>query len=242
MAKPPQPQQCVHCLNFTERLNWDHVFPLSWYPDTTERNEEKWKIPSCVACNDAYGKIEKDFLLRAGLCLNHDDPACRGIRERVMRSLDPNRAKNKKDRNARMAKRKEILSELLEGGAIPQEAAYPGLGERWNRIVDYQVAIPIPADHFQRMTEKIVRGLFFIEEGKLIEPPYVVEQFALHDDAALPVRDLLRKYGHTYARPPGLTIRRAVVAEDGVSSIVEILFWRQFSSFASVVISAGDER
>jgi hypothetical protein len=28
--------------------DWDHVFPISWYPDTTPPDLEKWKIPSCL--------------------------------------------------------------------------------------------------------------------------------------------------------------------------------------------------
>jgi hypothetical protein len=32
------------------------------------------------------------------------------------------------------------------------------------------------ADSFRRLTEKIVRGIVYIEDKKIIEPPYAVEE------------------------------------------------------------------
>jgi hypothetical protein len=62
MAKNPGRGQCVHCLKGTQERNWDHVFPKSWYPDTTGADTEKWQIPSCLSCNDRYGKLECDLI------------------------------------------------------------------------------------------------------------------------------------------------------------------------------------
>ena len=81
MAKRPEPGKCIHCLVEFEKLNWDHVFPESWYPDTTPNDLYKWKIPSCIKCNDDYGRIEKDLMIRIGLCLNPGNPSSK-------RSLD----------------------------------------------------------------------------------------------------------------------------------------------------------
>ena len=138
--RKPFPQQCVHCLRHSQEMSWDHVFPVSWYPDTTPENEEKWKIPSCVRCNGEYGRLEQDFLTRVALCLNPEDPACAGIVERVMNSLNPELATTPRERRARVAKRGQIRAELLEGTAIPTEATYPGLGERWGRLPSEGVA------------------------------------------------------------------------------------------------------
>ena len=55
------PGKCVHCLKDVEERNSDHVFPESWYPDSTPPNLEKWQIPSCIPCNSEYGKLEQDF-------------------------------------------------------------------------------------------------------------------------------------------------------------------------------------
>jgi hypothetical protein len=235
LAKKPKPGPCVHCLRHSEELNWDHVFPLSWYPDTTPANEEKWKIPSCPACNAEYGRIERDLLIRLGHCLDPDDPASKSIVEKAIRAVRASAAGSEKDRKARAAKRQAIRGELMQGADIPREATYPGMGERWNRPVEEQVAIGIPVESVQRMTEKIARGLFFIEDGKLIEPPFQIEHFPVHADAAQPVKQLINRFGKTHSRPPGLIVRRAVVPDDGMSSLFEITFWGQFVAYATVL-------
>jgi len=70
MAKRPGKGRCVHCLKEGVERNWGHVFPQSWYPNTTAADLEKWQIPSCVACNDRYGKLERDLIGRLGLALD----------------------------------------------------------------------------------------------------------------------------------------------------------------------------
>jgi hypothetical protein len=235
LAKRPKPGPCVHCLRYEDELSWDHVFPISWYPDTTPANEEKWKIPSCVPCNAAYGRLEQDFLLRVGLCLDPDDPASQSIVETAMRAVRPSAATSDRDRKARAAKQQSILAEIMQGADIPREATYPGMGEKWSRPLEEQVAVPIPVEYVQRMTEKIARGLFYIQDGKLVEPPFQIEHFAVHEDSARPVRDVINRFGKTYARPPGLIVRRAVVPSDGTSSLFEITFWGQFKAYASVL-------
>ena len=44
MAKNPGKDRCVHCLKEGVERNWDHVFPNSWYPDTTAADMEKCKF------------------------------------------------------------------------------------------------------------------------------------------------------------------------------------------------------
>jgi hypothetical protein len=94
MAKPPGPGKCVHCLAEVAERDWDHVLPISWYPDTTPPDLEKWKIPSCLPCNHGYSKIEGDFRDRVGLCLDPDNPASKSIVEAAMRSIDAEKGRD----------------------------------------------------------------------------------------------------------------------------------------------------
>jgi len=50
-----------------------------------------------------------------------------------------------------------------------------------------------------------------------------------------PVREAIDKFGTTYAREPGVAVRRAVAPEDGMSSMFEIEFWGQFKTYAFVI-------
>jgi len=234
MAKRPPPGKCVHCLADPVARNWDHIFPKSWYPDTSATNLCKWQIPSCVPCNSALGAIEEDFLRRIALCLDPFDPASRSIVQKALRSMKPTEARNERDRNVRGALRQRILGETLEGDAIPQSGTFPGMGEKWGQPRDEQVAIRIPAASFRRITEKIVRGIFHVEDRKYIEPPYKIDFFALDSSDGGPVRAIIDRFGAAYAREPGIVVRRAVAPEDGLSSVFEIEFWQQFMTYATV--------
>jgi hypothetical protein len=67
MRKASGPGRCVYCLKDYQSGSWDHVFPRSWYPNTTPQDMEKWKVPSCIPCNHEFSKTEQDLLIRLGL-------------------------------------------------------------------------------------------------------------------------------------------------------------------------------
>jgi hypothetical protein len=234
MAKRPKPGKCVHCLDDPVVRDWDHVFPLSWYPDTTSSNLYKWQIPSCIPCNRALGAVEEDFLRRAALCLDPADSASASVVRKALRSMRPSAAKNERDRKVRARLRQRMLDGVLEGDAIPNEGIYPGMGEKWDRPRNEQVAVLIPADSFRRITEKIVRGIFYVEDEKFIEPPFSVEFFVLDTVVGRTIRSMIDEYGRTYAREPGIVVCRAVAVDDRTSSLFEIEFWKQFKTYASV--------
>ena len=102
MAKrSPGVGKCVHCLNDPVTRNWDHVFPRSWYPDTTPPNIAKWKVPSCLECNRELGIIENDLFVRLAPTLDPALPGSSGLYERARRAIDPASAKNKNESRAR---------------------------------------------------------------------------------------------------------------------------------------------
>jgi hypothetical protein len=234
MAKRPLPGRCVHCLKVFEKLTWDHVFPEGWYPETTPANLEKWKIPSCLPCNKLHAEGEAELLVRIGLCIDPDDPNNAGIVEKALRALTPSAARNERDARARAAHRQKILKQIFTGAAIPYQAVYPRFGplpgihdEEAERI-----AIPISAKALRRLTEKIVRGITHIEDGKFIERPYKVEQYVLSDEAAGPIRQILQRFGKAYDRGPGINVVRAVVPEDQMSAVYGIEIWGRLTAYA----------
>src|SRR5262249_29070982 len=209
-------------------------FPKSWYPDSSPPDLYKWQIPSCISCNNALGAIEEEFSRLVSLCLDPDDIASRSIVQKVLRSMKPLEAKNERERNVRAALGRRVLTEALEGAAIPQVGTYPGMGEKWGRPIEEQTAVLIPADSFRRIAEKIVRGIFYVEDNKFIEPPYIVEFFALDPSNGKHIRQMIDRFGKTYAREPGIVVGRAVAPEDGMTSLFEIELWHQFKMYASV--------
>lgn len=233
MAKPPN-GKCVHCLAESVERDWDHVFPQSWYPDETPENIEKWKVPSCIDCNSRYGRMESDLLSRISLSLDPTDPASRSVIYAAMRSMQPSVGRNEKDSRHRAARRQRILDDTRQGAEIPEGGLVPGMGERWGRALEDQVAVLVPADSLEKMAEKIVRGIFFVEDSKFIEPPYAIELCFLEGEAERHWKNMLDRFSQTYERPPGIVVRRAVTPEDGISSVFEILLWQQFRMYAHV--------
>jgi hypothetical protein len=238
MAKRPEPGKCIHCLRDPVERNWDHVFPESWYPDTTPANLYKWQIPSCIPCNSQLGKIEDEFRVLVAFCLDPKAPASRSIVEKALRAINPELAKSPSDRRARESLARRVKRHIVGGHKIPQAGIYPTLGEKWGRPPGQGIGIRIPAESFRCLTEKIVRGIFYIEDKKFIEPPYRIQFFALDEAGAMPAREVLNQFGFTYAREPGISVRRAVVPEDRMSSIFEIEFWGQFKTHAAITDDA----
>src|SRR5258707_602015 len=74
--------KCVHCLKDNVELTSDHMFPKAWYPDATPKDLEKWQIPSCLDCNQRYGKLENDLLGRVALTLDAKNPLLPGLLKR----------------------------------------------------------------------------------------------------------------------------------------------------------------
>ena len=234
MAKRPPPGKCVHCLRDKVIRTWDHVFPKSWYPTTTPPNVAKWKIPACKQCNGEYGSLEADLKIRFALCLDPDDPDHGSLVQDGLRALNPAYARNERDRGKRIAKARQLQREFRSGADVPAESIYPNFEEKWNRPPDEQTGILLPAGSLRRVAEKIARGVFYLEDGRFIEPPYVVEFSALADEAAKPIMDLLSRFGKVYAREPGIVITRAVVPADGLSSALSIEIWRRLRMYVAI--------
>lgn len=234
MGQKPHPGKCIHCLHWQKELTWDHVFPKAWYPQTTPADLYKWQVPSCRECNRTYGQLEEDLLLRLALCVDPSDPKCAGIVEKGLRALNPTYAKNEKDRRARLAKRNQILRESFQGKDIPLQAVYPNFGLYEHLPIEEQTAITIKADSVRKLSEKIVKGIFYLEDGHFIQPPYKISFYVLSDTGAEPIMEMLEKFGSVHAREPGIVVSRAVVPEDQTSSFFCIEIWGRFKMYAAV--------
>ena len=237
MAKRPAPGRCVHCLLPFGKLTWDHVFPSGWYPDGTPNNIEKWKIPACRDCNLQHSKSEGELLIKLGMCIDPDDSRSAGIADKAIRATQSSQGRDERDAARREALRQKLLAQTLKGEKVPRSAIYPGFGPMAELPEREQVAMPISATAIRRLAEKVVRGLIYVLDGKLVEQPYVVEVHVLDDAGATPIREALVKHGKAFERGPGITVTRAVTPEDGLSGFYEVEIWGRFKVYVSVMDS-----
>ena len=201
--RKPGPGKCVHCLKYTPARNWDHVFPQSWYPDCTPDDLEKWKIPSCVSCNNSYSVIEGDLLVRFGMLFGPEDLAASGIGAKALRALDPRYAKDERDARARKKKRKRILDEIKVLVEPPGAGILPGMGPRpYFKYSSYPV-LPIPREPLTRMAEKFVRGLHYVVRNQFIEPPLEIQITFCKEEDVEDVSALILRSGQVTHRGPG---------------------------------------
>ncbi len=235
MAKAPPSGQCVHCLGRFDSLNWDHVFPSGWYPDTTPANLEKWKIPSCRECNHEHSKNEGDLLIKLGMCIDPDDAMSAGIGEKALRATRASEGRDERDVARREATRRKLLSQVLEGDNIPRQAIYPGFGPQSEQAVQDQAALPISAKGLRRLAEKVVRGLIYLTDGRFVDAPFTLQTYVLDDVGAKPIREALAKYGTVFERGPGIKVTRAVTPEDGMSGFYEVEIWGRLKMYVSVM-------
>ena len=63
IRRPKGDGRCIHCRETLVEATKDHVFPSSWYPDTTPDEVQRWTAPSCQRCNVESGRLEEDLLV-----------------------------------------------------------------------------------------------------------------------------------------------------------------------------------
>lgn len=234
MSKKFGAGRCVHCLQHSPDLTSDHVFPASWYPDSTPQNIEKWQMPACRKCNAEYGKLERDLLLRFGLCLGPSEFAALGVSDRALRALNPALAKSERDRRHREATRKKILSQLLMGAAIPQHAVLPWFEGDRGASREQQVGIVVPEEALLRLSEKLVRGMFYIRSKEYIEETHLISTHFMHDEDAGWFAELVGRFGVEEHRGPGVRIGLAVAADDPRVGMAKIELWGRVRIYAVI--------
>jgi len=222
---------------FSKKLTWDHVLPLSWYPDSTPEDIEKWKVPACRKCNEELGRIEEELLLRLGLCLEPNSISALGISHKALRAVSPQYAKNERDRRIREGKRKKLLEEIIDFDDVPEEGLLPHFGLLpWLKYDGYH-AVLIPEKHLKIYAEKLVRGMSLILDGLLLGDEYVVDLHVIKEESDHEATNLFEGRSSLYHRGLGFIVNR-MVREDHKSWIYSFEIWQRFKFYT--VVHPGD--
>lgn len=175
IVKEKRQKHCIHCLRPADAPEADHVFPYSWYPDTTPTTVQRWTAPSCAECNRRFGQLEKDLLVRIVGCIDPKSDAVSGLYARVFRSLGIDTAGlAASEKECRDKLRDQLRSELIPYSEVAElPGAIPGLGPP---IGQAEHIVPIPFAALCIMAEKIARGCEYRHKNRkrLVHPPYGV--------------------------------------------------------------------
>jgi hypothetical protein len=208
-----RPKVCIHCLQPVEVAEADHVFPSSWYPDSTPSTVQRWTAPSCSRCNRKLGQLEKDLLVRLVGCLDPKSEAASGLHAKVLRSLGIDTGTLPETEKCHREKLKlRLQSEFIPMADIAgRPGSIPGLGPPGDSSAEW--AIPIPFAGLSIMAEKIARGCEykFNDRKRLVAAPYGVRTLIRPSDF---VPEPFASACKLLNFGPGCKIRRLFFIED----------------------------
>lgn len=242
VRRPKSDGRCTHCREPLTKSTKDHVFPSSWYPDTTPEDVQRWTAPSCESCNGHFGELEKDLLVFLACCIDPTKPAAQGLYERARRTMGIGvDGLSKEEKRHREARRRKLVNDARPYSPEVQPHIIPGLGPHPEASVSSQMQLPIKADDIHAVVKKIVRGCeYWLAGGRIVEPPYEIEVFFPTKTPEF-VDQLLTAFalGPVYLGP-GLRIRRGGAHDDSLTALYELVMWDTLTLYASILPPATE--
>jgi hypothetical protein len=235
MQKPKGEDRCIHCGQPLVEETDDHVFPASWYPDSTPQSVQRWKAPSCRVCNGTSGKKEQELFIRLALCVDPRKIEAHGISSKLARTFGIGEGISPADKQKRTAFRDRILSEAKPISEENQAHIIPGLGPHPGFPIESQREIGIPAQVAYDVAKKIVRGCeFWFLDGRIIDPPYKLDVYMVHPEE---IPGIVRMFDSINAVTlgPGFRVRRAAVREDPLSAMYQVEIWGTWTLYFTVL-------
>jgi hypothetical protein len=229
--------RCIHCGKSVDETTKDHVFPTSWYPETTPEETRRWTAPSCGKCNNSLGSMEKKVFSRLILCVDPQKHEAAGLYAKLKRSLGVGVDDLSKDEAAHRQKQKlGLIAAVERHDSASSGSILPGLGSHTGFRDEDLPQIRIPGDLLLKVYEKIVRGCEYVLAGRIIEEPYSVQIYFVHDHN-IP-EDLARGLESPTAEDvhlgPGFRVVR-VAAHDSYAVAYEITLWGSAYFFAFIM-------
>lgn len=224
---------CVHCIEKPGNTD-DHLVPRSWYPDSTPAGLEKWKFPACESCNNDYSKLENDLLFRFAICLGQNDARAAGIPKRALRSINPNAARNDRDRCERQNRRNRFQTEVQFSAYAPQEGVFPGFGPRPDTEYKEFGSILVAESDLSKMFRKFAKGLTYIENTCYLGSQYTISWYPIDDKSNPQMDKIFSRQGTSHIRGPGVILQRVSVSSDPAQSFMRIALWGRLRVYIAV--------
>lgn len=234
LKRPKGNGRCIHCRTALTHPTKDHVFPASWYPDSTPPNIQRWTVPSCAKCNHKFGAIEERPFVRFAMCVDPRKQAASGVWNKARRMLGIGvTGPSESEKRIRKALKDEILAKAKPYDGSAEAHVIPGFGPHAGFPNAPQIQIEISAKDVYEVAKKILRGCeYWLADGRIIDPPYELEVYVPREIPEVLMRLLQAGPDHL---GPGCRIRRAVPVDEPMSPIYEILIWDTWKLFFSIL-------
>jgi hypothetical protein len=236
--------RCVHCGKTVTEMTKDHVFPDSWYPETTPDSTQRWTVPSCSACNNRLGSIEKKVFSRLALCIDPRKAEAAGLSAKVRCSLGIGvEGLGAVEAEHRRKQKLGLMAAIKPHESAASASILPGLGSHAGFEDKELPQIRIPADLLNTVADKIVRGCEYSLSGRIVEKPYRIQIFFAHDHNVPDVlaRALKGPSAKKVRLGPGFSVVR-IAAHDAPDSVVyKITLWGTLAFYAVILPSDESE-
>lgn len=225
--------RCVHCREPLKNKTKDHVFPRSWYPETTPENVQRWTVPSCRNCNGKYGEMEKELFIRLVLCVGPVKAEASGLSKTALASLGVGASGlSPTEKRHRLALKSRILRDIIPPD--PGREYLPGFGAHAGFRADRQFGIKIPEQLLTAVAEKIIRGCEYVLcQKRIVEDPYALK---IYFAEAAKIQDVLKIFDHfgPVHIGPGFQVRRAAAHDDPNLAMYKIDVWATLTIYATI--------
>lgn len=234
--------RCVHCGEPVAKATRDHVFPDSWYPETTPEEIHRWTAPSCSVCNNKLGSMENKVFSRLAMCVDPRKAEAAGLSAKVMRSLGI----GVKGLGAKEAEHRQRQKLGMLGAIKPYcvgTETLPGLGPHPESIESEQLRIAIPADLLHEVAKKIVRGCEYVLAGRIVENPYGIGIYFVHERGVPDqlVRAFQGPSASTTNLGPGFSVARVAAKDEPNAVVYKIIVWGSLVIHAAILTQADLE-
>jgi hypothetical protein len=220
--------RCIHCGKPVDETTKDHVFPASWYPETTPEDTQRWTAPSCGECNNSLGSIEKKVFNRLILCVDPQKTGAAGLYAKLKRSLGMGVVGlSTKEAEHREKQKMGLMSAIKAYSPEGSASTLPGLGSHVGFKDEDHSQVRIPADLLLKVYEKIVRGCEYVLADRIVEEPYKIQIYFVHEDN-IP-KDLVRGLASPDAEDvhvgPGFRVVRVAAQDNPHTVVYAITLW-----------------
>jgi len=236
---------CAYCGNVFDELTEDHVIPRAWSGNPAAAAAQKLKVPACRLCNNRFSKVERELGTAFGLTTWTDDELMGDLAASAARSVKPSAGRNEKDRERRLlALRKLQHKQILPWSVVDKHPDSVLMGSVVER--GEQFAFNLSGEALQTMAEKIVRGVWFAENGTPVKPGYEVRSQPVRGTRPSAGRDeleqLFESYGKNIRIGRSIVIRYAPMPDDRSTAMFEITLWERLTMLAFIVAPGHDNR
>ena len=234
--------RCVHCGKAVTETTKDHVFPDSWYPETTPDDTQRWTVPSCGPCNNRLSSIERKVFSRLALCIDPRKAEAAGLSAKVMRSLGIGvEGLCAEEAEHRRKQKLGLMAAIKPYESAASASMLPGLGSHAGFRDEDLPQVRIPADLLHEVAYKIVRGCEYRLAGRIIEKPYGIQIFFVHDhNVPDDLARALRSSGADRAHlGPGFSVIRVAAQDEPDAVVYKVTLWGTLAFYA-VILPSGE--